>query len=154
MRTQRKALMTARSIYMNFALKLREQGLGSETAIVIGSGILNALGIRESKDIDLVVTPEEYVRLSSRVQFKKEEYRGRVLLRDDLFEIGTEWGVLGKNLSFGDLLTDTCVIDGVRYITPEFLLSVKQSWEKAGEAREKDLADIALIEAHLARGST
>lgn len=138
---------------MNILNSLSGLALGPETAIVIGSGILNALGIRESKDIDLVVTPEEYARLGALTRFAKEEYQGRILLRDDLFEIGTEWGVLGSDRSFKDLLADTCVIDGVRYVTPEFLLSVKRSWNKAGSAREKDLADIALIEAHLAKAS-
>ena len=41
------------------AKKLRELGLNADNAIVIGSGILQALGIRKSNDIDLVVTPED-----------------------------------------------------------------------------------------------
>lgn len=140
------------NVDMDFAQKLRDLGLGPDTAIVIGSGILNALGIRKSKDIDLVVTPEEYARLEADAHFKKEEFQGRILLRDELFEIGTEWGVLGNDRSFADLSGDTCVIDGVRYLTPEFLLAVKKSWVSDGAAREKDIADIALIEAYLARG--
>ena len=44
---------------MEIKNKLIELGLNSENAVVIGSGILNALNLRESKDIDVVVTEEK-----------------------------------------------------------------------------------------------
>ena len=76
--------------------KLIELDLNSDNAVVIGSGILNALNLRESKDIDVVVTEEKYKELSGNSRFRKEQNHGREILDDGLFEIGTSWTVVGK----------------------------------------------------------
>lgn len=89
---------------MNIKDELKKLGLSPDNSIVIGSGILSTLGIRESKDIDVVVDENVYLRLSSDSRFKKSENHGREILVDDLFEIGTSWGVLGKNWEFKDFL--------------------------------------------------
>jgi len=52
--------------------KLNEFGLNPGNAVVIGSGILNALKIRGSNDIDVVVTLEKYQSLALDSRFKKE----------------------------------------------------------------------------------
>ena len=46
---------------MEIKSKLEDLGLTPENAIVIGSGILNALGLLESKDIDDVKLMEDYL---------------------------------------------------------------------------------------------
>lgn len=56
---------------MNIKNKLSEIGLTSESSIVIGSGILNVLNLRESKDIDIVVTEEKYRELLMEDYLKK-----------------------------------------------------------------------------------
>ena len=62
---------------MEIKSKLYELGLNPENAVVIGSGILNALNLRESKDIDVVVTEEKYRELFYNSRFKKEQNHGR-----------------------------------------------------------------------------
>jgi hypothetical protein len=136
---------------MNFKFKLDEIDLTPDNSVVIGSGILSALGVRESNDIDLVVTAEVYGPLRQSQSFKIEESHGREILTDGLLEIGTEWGVLGKDQTFDDLRKSSVVIDGVRYITPQFLLSVKKSWLNEPNVRQKDADDIGLIESYLAK---
>ena len=134
---------------MNIKLKTEGIGLTSNNAVIIGSGILNALGLRPSKDIDVIVTEEKYKELSVNSNLRKGEIRGKEVLKDDLFEIGISWSVLSKTWSFNDLIGQSVIIDGIRYITIQFLLSVKKSWLTNGESRDKDIEDIKLIENYL-----
>lgn len=138
---------------MNIKSNLEELGLNPESSIVIGSGILNALNIRGSKDIDVVVDEAAYAKLSADSRFKKEENHGKEVLVDGLFEIGTSWGVLGKDWSFEDLCAKSVVMEDVRYNSLEFLLEVKRSWVAAGDARQKDIDDVNLIENYLSKHS-
>jgi len=129
--------------------KLDELGLSLDNAVIIGSGILSALNLRESKDIDVVVTEEKYKRLVDNSRLKKEQNHGREILSDDLFEIGTSWTVVGNTWKFDNLLNHSIIIDGVRYNTIEFLLDAKRRWIADGEGREKDTNDVKLIEQYL-----
>lgn len=134
---------------MNFKTNLEKIGLTPKNSVVIGSGILNVLGIRESEDIDLVVSEDAYARLNADGQFKKSETHGREILVNDIFEIGREWGVLAKDWKFDDFMGQSTVIDGVRYVTLKFLLDVKRSWLRDENPRQKDLDDVKLIENYL-----
>src|SRR3989344_4048232 len=134
---------------MDIKNKLIELGLDSDNAVVIGSGILNALNLREGKDIDVVVTEEKYKGLSDNSRFKKEQNHGREILNDGLFEIGTSWTVVGKTWKFEDLLNHSTIIGGVRYNTVEFLLDAKRRWIADGEGRQKDIDDVNLMEQYL-----
>ncbi len=129
--------------------KLEAFGLTPSNSIVIGSGILAVLSIRTSKDIDVIVTQSVYDSLKNSGKFTISETHGREILVDDMFEIGTNWEVLGKQRSFEDLVPDSIVINSVRYITLDFLYRVKKSWLQDGEARPKDIADVELIENYL-----
>ena len=137
------------TLFMEIKNKLNELGLSSNDVVVIGSGILNALNLRESEDIDVVVTEEKYKELSNNNRFKKEQNHGREILVDDLFEIRTSWTVVGKTWKFDDLLNHSTIIDGIRYNTIEFLLDAKRRWVTDGEGRQKDIDDVKLMEKHL-----
>ncbi|MDQ5981273.1 MAG: hypothetical protein QG570_20 [Patescibacteria group bacterium] len=133
--------------------KLAELKLTPSNSIVIGSGILNALNIRESADIDLIVTKEKYYELSKNPRFTIVQKHADIefeVLSDDIFEIGFSWTVINKTWSFSDMLEHSIVIDNVRYITIQFLLEVKQSWLNNNFARPKDIDDIRLIENYIA----
>lgn len=131
--------------------KLASLGLSSENSVIIGSGILNALGIRESDDVDVVVGQGDYERLSKDNRFTPGQNYGRSVLLDDTFEICTSWGVLDKEYSLQDFLPETTVIDGVRYISLNFLYRVKKSWLQDDDVRQKDIDDVKLIEEYLKR---
>ena len=134
---------------MDTRSKLTDIGLTPDNSVVIGSGILSALNLRASNDIDVVVPEVEYLRLANNQQFTKSQNHGREILVDELFEIGTGWGVLGKNQTFDELQKQSLVIGGVRYITIEFLLAVKKSWLQDDDVRQKDIDDVELIENYL-----
>lgn len=133
----------------NLQNELTKLGLSSENSVIIGSGILNALGIRKSGDVDVVVSPEDYERLGKNGRFKAGENHGRPVLLDDTFEICTSWYVLGKDYKLQDFMPETTVIDDVRYISLEFLLAVKRSWLQDDDVRQKDVDDVKLIEKYL-----
>lgn len=136
-------------LFMQIKCKINELNLNQNDTVVVGSGILNACGIRDSKDIDLVVTEEAYAKLFYNTRFRKEMNHGREILVDNLFEIGTNWTVIGKTWEYSDLLNYSVIIDGVRYITVEFLFDAKKSWIASGDGREKDIDDVKLMEKYL-----
>jgi len=128
---------------------LQKIGLNPDNSIVIGSGILEALRIRKSEDIDMVISQEKYDLLKKSGNFKIAKIRGRNILVDDKFEIWKDWYVLGKSYNLGDLTKQSTVIDGVRYVSLDFLFKVKKSWLHQKDVREKDIKDIKLIENYL-----
>lgn len=129
--------------------KLQTIGLSPENSVVIGSGILQALKIRKSKDIDVVASNEIYNSLKKSGKFTVSENHGREILKNDIFEIGTDWNVLGKPYRFEDFVKDSVIIDGVRYITLDFLYKAKRSWVNGGYARPKDIQDVQLMKEYL-----
>ena len=129
--------------------RLNNLGLNQENSIVIGSGILEALGIRKSNDIDLVVLQDIFNALKRSDKFHIKIDRNREILTDSTFEIGINWIVLGKPHFLSDLLEHSSIITGVRYVSVEFLHKVKKSWAQQGSHRQKDLRDIELMESYL-----
>lgn len=128
--------------------ELSKFSLDETNSVVVGSGILNALGLRRAKDIDLVINEEVFQRLRGNERLKEEvnEY-GAVTLKSSIMEIGVGWADdSGFSFVYEDLLRNnqTTVVDGVRYLNLETLLKIKKMW-----AREKDLQDIAMIERYL-----
>lgn len=128
--------------------ELSKFSLDETNSVVIGFGILNALGLRRAKDIDLVINEEVFQRLRGNERLKEEvnEY-GAVTLKSGIMEIGVGWADdSGFSFVYEDLLRNnqTTVVDGVRYLNLETLLKIKKMW-----AREKDLQDIAMIERYL-----
>jgi len=126
--------------------KLDKLGLNPKNSVVIGSGILQALKIRNSNDIDIVASKNAYDRLKESGKFSAHlSKRKKEILKNDLFEIGTSWDVLGKRYELNDFNNDSEIIEGVRYITLDFLYGVKENWLKEGTARPKDITDLKLI---------
>lgn len=120
---------------------LDQLGLNPDNSIVIGSGILQALNIRKSNDIDMVVNDETFDRLKKTGRFEVVEDDGKILLHDDLFEIGTGWPVLNKLYKLNDFDTNSTIIDGTRYITLDFIYEIKKH-----RAKPKDIEDLKLID--------
>ncbi len=137
---------------MDFNAKLAPLGLFPSNCIVIGSGILDILGLRKSHDIDLVITRDKYQALSKSKQFRKKRVFDCNILTNNIFEIGTAWNILGKKQRLEDLLPYSVVIKNARFIALEFLLKVKESWlQEKKPPREKDIIDVRLISEYLKR---
>jgi hypothetical protein len=125
---------------MGIAAEVKKLGLPKNSYIVVGSGIMSALNIRDSNDIDLTVTHDVFVMLQKQGWEKGESDFTNVLQKYP-FDVGEEWA--GKTSE--ELLSTATVIDGVPFLS----LGDLRDW-KQKHARPKDLQDICLIDNYLA----
>lgn len=126
---------------MDFKQKIAGLNLPQNSYIVVGSGILGALGIRESNDIDLIVTEQAY-RYVETLGWEKDSWGGNtVVFKKDVFDIGNDW--YGKTAE--DLLQHAEIVDEVPYLS----LNDVYEWKKT-KARDKDLRDLKLIDEYRA----
>lgn len=115
--------------------------------LVFGSGILSALGIRGSADIDLLVTADVFEDLKAQ-GWKHEvisiEGRPRERVSQADVEAYKEYWCDGKDYDVVEMIRNAVVIDGVPFMGLESLIDLKRSM-----GREKDLTDIELIHDYL-----
>ena len=128
-----------------FADKVKELDLPLDQIIVIGSGILDQLGIRPASDIDLAASSDLMKKLSEESSdwSKKFGYNQRFyFVKDDgSTEVWDGWDFDGQTVSYDDLLDYAVEYDGVRFVDLEFL----RKW-KSWRGREKDVRDVELID--------
>ncbi len=123
--------------------RVKSLGFPEGEYIIIGSGIMDALGLRESHDVDAVVSDKLFQELKTAGWKEQEQYGVHMLTHMDV-EVWPSWYHDGLRLSLTQLIDRSVVIDGVRFVSPEFLLEWKQA-----SRREKDLADIKILEEYL-----
>ena len=128
-----------------FADKVKALNLPLYQIIVIGSGILDQLGIRPASDIDLAASSDLMKNLSEKSGdwLKKFDYNQRFyFVKDDgSAEVWDGWEFDGQAVSYDDLLDYAVKYDGVRFVDLEFL----RKW-KSWRGREKDVRDVELID--------
>lgn len=115
--------------------------------IVIGSGTLCALGLREANDVDMCVSPSVFEEFESK-GWEKKELPGDTsyYLTDDIYEIGMDWDSTNSQPNLDDLKKTEMVIDGVPFVGLERL----RAW-KERRGKPKDLTDIQLIDKYLSK---
>jgi hypothetical protein len=128
---------------MGITKRFFELNLPPEHCVVIGSGLLDALNLRESSDIDLVVSEELFERLRQADGWQAEVKYGETVLTKGDAEVWLSWGSRGTP-NFKQLYEQGVSIDGVRFVDPVFLLN----WKK-DRASDKDLRDVKLLEEYL-----
>ena len=128
-----------------FADKVKALNLPLDQIIVIGSGILDQLGIRPASDIDLAASSDLMKKLSeeSGDWLKKfDDNQHFYFVKDDgSAEVWDGWDFDGQTVSYDDLLDYAVEYDGVRFVDLEFL----RKW-KSWRGREKDVRDVELID--------
>lgn len=129
---------------MDIQEKIRSLNLPKDSFIVVGSGILGALGIRESNDIDMIVSQEIFNTLDA-AGWEHDTWVDQTVLKKDLFDIGTHWS--GQTVD--ELLRRATVMDNIPYLSLDDLLV----WKKE-RARPKDIIDIQLINDYRERSAT
>ena len=132
-----------------FADRVKELGLPLEQIIVIGSGILDQLGIRRAADIDVVTNREVLEEIASSdgwVEKLDKNQRQYLVKHDGSVEIWDGWEFDGQVVGYDDLLSHSVVYDNVRFVNLEFL----RRW-KNWRGREKDIRDVELIDEWRAR---
>lgn len=114
----------------------------------MGSGVLEALGIRPAADLDLVVGSEVYARLVDEGWQQRTASNGAVGLQHNQFQVYDRWDDDGIIKNLEALLVDAEWIDGVAYNSLEKLVS-----SKVRRGREKDIEDVQRIRDYLAQSS-
>jgi len=138
---------------LSISKKVKELNLPLGKYVVVG-GAMEAMGIRQANDIDIVVTEDlfnELIRKGWPIcecekcrDMRKNGSRYRVLKSQGV-DIFPDYSWRDKYLAnTEELIKNANVIDGVPYVQLEELLK----WKTAA-AREKDLKDIKLIESFL-----
>ncbi len=127
---------------------LLRAGIAPEGAIAIASGVMNALGIRRSHDIDVALSKDQWEKLANNPLFVKAKKFNDTYFqeKDGLIEAWPHWWDMKENvkITFEELQKHTVAIDGVTYVSLPFL----RQW-KLNYARDKDLVDVALIDEYL-----
>lgn len=136
---------------MDIYKEIDQLDLPSGEYVVLGSGILGALGIRAIADVDLLITPRLFVQLRDRGwEYSTIDFDGQ--LREKLtFGVAEAF----QDFWYGDqkpdpaqLIANAELIKGVPFLPLAALLQIKHVL-----GRPKDQADIALIENYLARSN-
>ena len=124
---------------------VKRLGLPADDFVVVSSAALAMRGIREAKDIDIVVTPCLWKELST--QHSVDIYHGveRIRCYDRIEILNPHDSVYGDKgpVPLADLITEADVIDGIRFNNLDHLKAIKRVL-----AREKDLRDIAIIDTY------
>lgn len=133
---------------MTIFQKVRELGFPDGEYIVVGSGILAAKGIRETNDLDIVVTSELFEKCKSEgwevLPWTKQSIPGKDWLKKGNAEVYVQLSRKTGGISARELLENVEVIEGIPFITLESLIDFKQEY-----GRPKDFEDIRIIEEYL-----
>ena len=128
-----------------FVDKVKALNLPLDQIIVIGSGILDQLGIRPASDIDLAASPDLMKNLSEEsgdwIKKFDDNQRFYFVKDDGSAEVWDGWEFDGQVVSYDDLLDYAVKYDGVRFVDLKFL----RKW-KSWRGREKDVRDVELID--------
>lgn len=135
---------------VNVFEEIEKLKLPSEEFVILGSGILAALGIRESNDIDILATPGLFARLKTEGGWKYEvvEIGGtpREKLTSGLAEVFKDFRWQGGSMSPEEGIASAVQIRGINFLPLERLREIKVQM-----GREKDVRDVALIDKYLVR---
>ena len=128
-----------------FADKVKALNLPLDQIIVIGSGILDQLGIRPASDIDLAASPDLMKKFSEEsgdwIKKFDDNQRFYFVKDDGSAEVWDGWVFDGQAVSYVELLSQSVEYDGVRFVDLKFL----RKW-KSWRGREKDVRDVELID--------
>lgn len=120
--------------------KMRQLGLPDGQYVVVGGGVLVALGLLAwDDDIDVTVTQEAFDGFKNE-GWPEEAYEDTMVIKNDIFDIGTRFGPW----TLEELLADAMVIRGVAFMSPAKLLE----WKQAAN-RPKDAEHIVLLKKYL-----
>lgn len=123
---------------------LKELNLPKEHFVVVSSGALAIRGLRQAKDLDVIVDELLWEKLSKKYEVKLNEWNVENLhINEDIEILNPAQSMYGNSdvVSREVIFQKADEFEGIKFINLEHLKIIKQ---KLG--RQKDLEDIALIE--------
>lgn len=128
---------------MTIIERVQQLNVPLDQTVVIGSGVLDALGLRTAGDVDLVVSPELFEALSGMPEWRLATKHGEPIITKGDVEAFLSWGS-DTVPNFQTLYADGVTIQGVRFANPHFVVA----WKRR-RLSDKDRADISLLEGYL-----
>ena len=119
--------------------RVKALGLPLDELVVIGSGLLDAYGLREASDVDLAVSEPLFEQLKKVGGYTLGIKHDDEVLIDNNVEIWRDWVA-----SYEELAKDAVTVDGVRFASPAYIIERKQQ-----RGWDKDLNDIRLLQEYL-----
>lgn len=113
--------------------------------MVVGSGIMAVYGIRDYKDIDILVSKKLFNRLLNNKKWKLSQIKNRgSVLKMKKYEVANSFLCKNYRPDTNWLIKNAEIINGVPFLPFSELVKFKKAL-----GRKKDLRDIQLIEKHL-----
>lgn len=137
-------------IPMNFERQfesLKKLNLPTDQFIVVSSGALSVRGIRDSKDIDVIVTESLWDQLSKEYTVGVNSFGVQNLeLENDIEILNPTQSIFGNSriVPVTELFEKADIFYGIKFINLDHLKMIKKEL-----GRERDLKDIALIDDYL-----
>ena len=112
--------------------------------VVISGTSLAMRGIRNTRDIDMLVLPKIIQEFRKKGFKERIEKDGMIFLVKDKFEVGSKLKTTGYHANTGEIIKNSEIINGIPCSKLNYEIKFKTAW-----AREKDFIDIKLIEEYL-----
>lgn len=125
---------------MNIFERAKKLNLPLGEYVIIGGGILEALGLRDTDDVDVAVTPNLFEKLRESKKYKEETKWGKLFLIGDKIEIGAKLNCDNYSTKIDEAIRTVTIIDGVPFLNIEETIKFKTAL-----GREKDFKDIELL---------
>jgi hypothetical protein len=126
--------------------KFRRLPYPKNEMLIVGSGTMALLGLRENKDLDVWATPRIMKRVAQDKKFiaKKSEVDGSTLYESEDGKLEFASSFSFANLDLKTSLKKAIIIYGIHFQSPEEILA----WKKKAN-RPKDRDDIIKLENYL-----
>ena len=136
--------MSAANLFEN----LKKLKLPEGKYAIFGSGPMCVRGLRECRDLDVIITEDIFVEYSKKPEWKTQKYNTTFYLENEGIEIWKDWApdYMPNVWDIERLIAAADIINDLPFVKLEEVLK----WKKALR-REKDLKDIKLIEDYLKR---
>lgn len=108
--------------------------------VVVGSGLLGVLGLREVNDVDLVVSPDILGKFEKKEDWQKEVKWGKTFLSKKNFDMFSQLAWEKYQTTREEAIMSARHIGGVPFMNVKETIAFKQAL-----GREKDHQDIALL---------
>lgn len=125
---------------MDIINKAKELDFPLGKYVIVGSGILEALGLRNANDIDVAVMPSLLENIRKSGKYKEEIKWGKLFLVGDDIDIITQLNWENYSTTTEEAIKTAMIIDGVPFLNIEETIRYKKSL-----GREKDFKDIELL---------
>lgn len=122
--------------------KVKEIGLPLGKYAIFGSGPMGIRGLRECRDLDIIVTEDIYNIYKNNSDWELKKCDKSEYLEKDNIELWKNWSPSDWNIN--QLIKNAEIIDSLPFVRLEEVLR----WKKI-LGRKKDLEDIKIIERYL-----